>query len=65
MYAYGSEFEGSRLLTLLNFSDRDQSLGEMESTLAKRGRLLIGNYADGEGADPESLRPYEARVYLA
>lgn len=65
VYAYGREFEGRRLLTLLNFSDRDQSLGEISGTVAERRGLLIGNYDDAEKADPESLRPYEARVYLA
>jgi len=71
-------FCGQRLLVLLNFSDVDQGVPEMEDLIARADRLLIGNYPDsGEkkkeseaaaaGRKPSSatiLRPYEARVYL-
>ena len=58
VFAYTREDGASELLVLCSFCGR-----EIADPLAgrERGELLIANYPDEK---PDSLRPYEARMYL-
>ena len=61
IFAYARSWQGQRLYVICSFSDK--TLGAPEILPYCGGRLLLGNYApDG---DAQTLRPYEARVYLA
>lgn len=67
IYAFTRTLDDQRLLVILNFSP-DSPRFALPSTLSLDGaRLLIGNYPVEAGEDPGrlSLKPYEARVYLA
>ena len=62
VYAYTREWEGRKLLIVLNFKDKNASvnLGGLDVSKAKR---LQGNYAD-EAKNLLNVRPYEAAVYV-
>ena len=60
IFAYARSWQGQRLYAICSFSDK--TLGVPEILPYCGGRLLLCNYApDG---DVQTLRPYEARVYL-
>ena len=63
VFAYRREFEGSRLLVVLNLSGKECSFELPEE---RSGRLLIGNY-DGRQhiTGTLALRPYEAMVLIS
>ncbi|MFC3801445.1 alpha-glucosidase [Cohnella sp. GCM10012308] len=62
VFAYTRKLDGETLLVLCNFYGADVTF-ELPETLPRDMRLLIANYAD----EPQrgTLRPYEARMYLA
>lgn len=60
IFAYARSWQGQRLYAICSFSA--QTLGAPEILPYCGGRLLLGNYAPG--GDAQTLRPYEARVYL-
>ena len=57
LFAFQRSLDGTRWLVLANVSDTDLGL---PIDLAVSGTRVLGNYADS--GDPESLRPWEARV---
>ena len=59
VYAYTREWEGKKLLVLLNFSKNNASAKLTGLDLAK-AKVLIGNYANA--AKDGQLQPYEAVV---
>ena len=61
IFAYVRSWQGQRLYAICSFSAKTFDAPEILPYCG--GRLLLGNYApDG---DAQTLRPYEARVYLA
>ncbi|HRX09450.1 MAG TPA: alpha-glucosidase C-terminal domain-containing protein, partial [Candidatus Limiplasma sp.] len=64
VYTYVREADGETLLVLCNFSMNPQSAGHIQALVDQSDcTLLLGNY-DAEQSVTDSLRPYEARVYL-
>jgi oligo-1,6-glucosidase len=61
VYAYTREWQGRKLLVVLNFKAENASvnLGELNTTKVKK---LLGNYADAPSGIT-NLRPYEAVIY--
>lgn len=61
IYAYTREWEGKKMLIILNFKEKEAKvdLGKIDVTKAKR---ILGNYTEG-GANINALRPYEAVIY--
>ena len=59
VYAYTREYEGKKLLVLLNFSAHIATANTGVNT--SKAKLLINNYAD-KAADNQ-LKPYQALVY--
>jgi oligo-1,6-glucosidase len=59
IYAYTREFEGKKLLVVLNFSSQNATLNT--SLNVKNAKILINNY-DGKSS-VTTLRAYEAAVY--
>jgi oligo-1,6-glucosidase len=60
VYAYTREWEGKKYLVLLNFSNAPASVNTGISLT--NSKLLISNYEKGETGN--SLRPFEAAIYL-
>ena len=61
IFAYARSWQGQRLYAICSFSAKTFDAPEILPYCG--GRLLLGNYTpDG---DAQTLRPYEARVYLA
>jgi oligo-1,6-glucosidase len=59
VYAYTREFEGKKMLIMLNFTDKDATAKTgIEMSKAK---IVLGNYA--ESSKDGKLKPYEAVVY--
>jgi oligo-1,6-glucosidase len=61
LYAYTREYEGKKLLVVLNFTDKEIQLALNGIDLAKT-QLLLGNYPEVSGKS-EVLRPYEAKIF--
>jgi oligo-1,6-glucosidase len=61
IYAYTREFEGKKMLVLLNFRAKNASasIGDIDMSKAN---LIVDNY-NAEGVEPLNLRPYEAKIY--
>ena len=61
VYAYTREWDGKKMLIVLNFTAQNAALniGNLDISKAKR---LLGNYP-GEAKNISALRPYEAAVY--
>jgi oligo-1,6-glucosidase len=66
IYAYVREYEGQKLLIMLNFSGEEALFELPEGIGYKEKRLFINNYeVNGDDAiESILLKPYEARVYL-
>jgi oligo-1,6-glucosidase len=58
IYAYTREWEGNKILVLLNFSDKPSKVNT--GLDLKKAKPLIYNYAQLNG---ENLQPYEAVIY--
>ena len=61
VYAYTREFEGKKMLVLLNFKAKAASATITDIDLNK-AKLVMNNYTE-EGKNPLDLRPYEAKIY--
>jgi oligo-1,6-glucosidase len=61
VYVYLREFEGKKMLVLLNFKAKPASATIADIDLGK-AKLVMNNYAE-EGKTPLDLRPYEAKIY--
>jgi oligo-1,6-glucosidase len=62
VYAYTRTYEGSRLLILHNFTDREASISLPEAVSAKQ--LLINNYStDTPEGKNVRLKPYQSVIY--
>jgi oligo-1,6-glucosidase len=61
IYTYTREFEGKKMLVLLNFRAKNASasIGDIDMSKAN---LIVDNY-NAEGVEPLNLRPYEAKIY--
>ena len=59
VYAYTREFEGKKILVLLNF--RNKAASVKTGLDLSKGKVLLGNYPTASQA--EQLRPYEAVIY--
>ncbi|NVO12294.1 MAG: alpha-glucosidase [Bacteroidales bacterium] len=61
IYAYTREFEGKKMLILLNFRAKNASasIGNIDMNKAN---LIVDNYS-AEGVESLNLRPYEAKIY--
>ncbi|TAE03199.1 MAG: alpha-glucosidase [Bacteroidetes bacterium] len=59
VYAYTREFEGKKILVLLNFSKENAAANLGFDT--SKAKLLLGNYPDS-GKNISTLKPYEAVV---
>lgn len=61
IYAYTREFEGKKMLVLLNFraQSASASIGDIDMSKAN---LIVDNYS-AESVEPLNLRPYEAKIY--
>ena len=59
VYSYTREFDGRRVLVLLNFKDK-AATAKTGFDLSK-GKLLLGNYP--KASPGEQLQPYEAKIY--
>jgi oligo-1,6-glucosidase len=66
IYAYVREYEGQKLLIMLNFSGEEALFELPEEIGYSEKRLFINNYEVNGDDSIESilLKPYEARVYL-
>lgn len=60
LYAYERESKGTKLLVICSFSDRPMKLPKRLHP--GKASLILCNYTGAP--DVETLRPYEARVYL-
>ncbi len=61
IYAYTREFDGKRMLILLNFKAKDASVAISNVDMSK-AKLILSNYEDCN-KEALSLRPYEAKIY--
>jgi len=61
VYAYIREFEGKKMLVLLNFKAKAASATIADIDLSK-AKLVMNNYIE-EGKSLLDLRPYEAKIY--
>jgi len=61
VYAYTREFEGKKMLVLLNFKAKAATATIADINWSK-AKLVMNNYAE-EGQSPLDLRPYEAKIY--
>lgn len=64
VYAYLREYQGQRLLVLLNFFAPATSIQLPAGCLQGTPRLLAGNYQNPVLKEKTTLRPYEAAVFL-
>ncbi|MHC0039037.1 glycoside hydrolase family 13 protein [Pseudoneobacillus sp. C159] len=66
IYAYVREYEGQKLLVMLNFSGEETLFELPEGITYIEKRLLISNYevSGDESIESIPLKPYEARAYL-
>ncbi|WP_067621733.1 glycoside hydrolase family 13 protein [Alicyclobacillus acidiphilus] len=67
IYAFVRELGNAALLTVLNFTDEQQVFLCPEHLCPKGFELVLSNYEVGDANLPTrlSLRPYEARVFIA
>jgi len=61
VYAYTRDFEGKKLLVLLNFKAQNATASISNIDLSK-AKLIVNNYND-ESPATLTLRPYEAKIY--
>jgi oligo-1,6-glucosidase len=65
VYAYTREYEGKKMLILLNFSSSGAKTNIRPTISGKK--LLLSNYSNAPVKDPDmetiTLRPYESRIY--
>ncbi len=61
LYMYSRSLGNKRILVVCSFSEREQSFAFPAGFDPAKATLLLGNYP--EGSAPESLRPYEAKVF--
>jgi oligo-1,6-glucosidase len=68
VWAFTREWEGQKLLVLCNFSSAQTPCGScLAGQNMGKSRLLIGNYEEARSPQtkvPDTLRPWEAAVYL-
>ncbi|MDO5408641.1 MAG: alpha-glucosidase [Eubacteriales bacterium] len=62
LFVYRRELDGEKLLTVCNFTDREQTFTWQEGW-GTEGQVLIANYADNRKPTHGTLRPYEAIVW--
>ena len=60
-YVYSRQWQGQKLLVVCAFSDQPQPFAPPEGFDLKAATLALSSH---KGTDPETLLPYESRVYL-
>ena len=60
-YVYSRQWQGQKLLVVCAFSDQPQPFTPPEGFDLKAATLALSSH---KGTDPETLLPYESRVYL-
>ncbi|MBP3478032.1 MAG: alpha-glucosidase [Oscillospiraceae bacterium] len=60
-YIYSREMAGQKLLILCSFSEKQEKIRIPKGFDLSNAKLILQNY---EHIDPNTLKPYEARVYL-
>ena len=60
-YIYSREMDGQKLLILCSFSEKQEKIRIPKGFDLSNAKLILQNY---EHIDPNTLKPYEARVYL-
>ena len=60
-YIYSREMDGQKLLVLCSFSEKQEKIRIPKGFDLSNAKLILQNY---EHIDPNTLKPYEARVYL-
>ena len=64
-YTYEREYEGTKLLVICCFSDRERNFRAPRGFDLSKGELLLSNYDQNPVKDNAFVaRPYETRVYL-
>jgi oligo-1,6-glucosidase len=61
VYVYTRRLGTERILVIVNFSLYEKRLAPIAEIALDKAQLLIGNYP--EVAQPDTFRPFEARVY--
>ena len=65
LWVYERNYEGKRMLVVLNFSDKAVRFKAPEGFDLEKGKLLIGNYKDNKVVNNGFVtRPWEARTYI-
>ena len=65
LWVYERNYEGKRMLVVLNFSDKAVRFKAPEGFDLEKGKLLIGNYNDNKVVNNGFVtRPWEARTYI-
>ena len=60
-YIYSREMDGQKLLVFCSFSEKQEKILIPKGFDLSNAKLILQNY---EHIDPNTLKPYEARVYL-
>ena len=60
-YVYSRAYEGQKILVVCSFFAGEQPFAAPEGFDLSAAKLALSSHAD---ADPDTLRPYESRVYL-
>ena len=60
-YIYSRKMDGQKLLVICSFSEKREKVRIPKGFDISTAKLILQNYID---ADPNVLKPYEARVYL-
>lgn len=64
LYVYERNFEGKTMLVILNFTGEEQNFEIPEKFKNMNSKLYISNYENTDKFEKNTLRPYEAIVYI-
>lgn len=64
LYVYERNFEGKIMLVILNFTGEEQKFEIPEKFKNMNSKLYISNYENTDKFEKNTLRPYEAIVYI-
>ena len=64
LYVYERNFEGKTMLVILNFTGEEQKFEIPEKFKNMNSKLYISNYENTDKFEKNTLRPYEAIVYI-
>jgi len=61
LFVYSMQDDRQKILVVCSFSDREEKFTAPKGFHMDHGKLILGNY---ENSNENTLKPYEARVYL-